>query len=81
MDPHLVRIPRLATFTARRLPRRHLQALGRQADGALDAEVLGLCALDELLADLFERRHFLARQGDADLVDGLRQRERRGGRC
>lgn len=40
MNPHLVHVPRLTTFTARRLSRRHLELLGRQADGALDAEVL-----------------------------------------
>ena len=29
VDPHLVRIPRLTPLSAGRLPRRHLQALGR----------------------------------------------------
>lgn len=78
MNSHLIRIPRLAPFTARRLPCRHLQTLGWQADGALNAEVLGLGALDELLADFFERGHLFARQGDADLVDGLTGKEEEG---
>ena len=42
-----------------------LEGLGRQADGALGAEVLGLGALDELLADLLERLHLARGQGDA----------------
>lgn len=78
MNSHLIRIPSLAPLTARRLPCRYLQALGRQADGALNAEVLGLGALDELLADFFERGHFFARQGDTDLVDGLTENEEEG---
>lgn len=50
MNPHLICIPRLATFTARCLPRRHLQALGRQPYGALDSEILRLGSLDQFLA-------------------------------
>lgn len=69
MDAHLIRIPRLTPLTARRLPRGNLQALGRKTDGALDAEVLALRALDELLADLFQALDFARCQGDADLVD------------
>ena len=53
MDPHLKRIPRLTALPTRRLPRRDLQDLGRQPHGALDAQVLGLGALDQLLADFF----------------------------
>lgn len=60
MNPHLVRIPRLTPFTARRLSRRHLQALRWQADRALDTEILGFGALDEFLADLFEGGHLFA---------------------
>lgn len=54
VNSHLVRVPRLASLTAGCLPRGHLQALRRQADGPLDAQVLGFCALDEFLADFFE---------------------------
>lgn len=71
MDPHLVHIPRLAALAARRLARRHLQALGRQPHGALDPEILGLGPLDQLLAHFFQRLHLARRQGDADFVDFL----------
>ena len=42
-----------------------LEGLGRQADGALGAEVLVLGALDELGADLLEGRDLARGQGDA----------------
>lgn len=42
-----------------------LEGLGGQADGALGAEVLGLGALNELLADLLEGLHLAGGQGDA----------------
>lgn len=71
MNAHLIRIPRLTPLTARRLPGRDLQALGRQADGALDAEILALGPLDQLLAYFFEALHFARGQGDADFVDFL----------
>ena len=71
MNAHLIRIPRLAPLAAGRLPRRDLQALGRQPDGALDAEVLALGPLDQLLAHLFQALHFARGQGDADFVDFL----------
>lgn len=54
VNAHLIRIPSLTPLTARGLPRGDLQTLGREADGALDAEVLALGALDELLAHLFQ---------------------------
>jgi hypothetical protein len=41
----------------------------RFLDGALDAEVLGLCAVDELGADLLEGLNLAGGEGDADLVD------------
>ena len=71
MDAHLICIPGLTPFTTRCLPRGNLQALGWETDGALDAEVLALGTLDELLADLFEALDFARCQGDADLVDFL----------
>lgn len=43
--------------------------LGGQADGALDAELLVLGTVDELLADLLERLDVAGGEGDADLVD------------
>jgi hypothetical protein len=51
---HLVRVPRLRSLSARRLARGDLQLLGGQADRALDAQVLGLGAVDQLLADFLE---------------------------
>ena len=79
MNAHLIRIPRLTPLTTRRLPRRDLQALGRETNGALDAEVLALGSLDQLLAYFFETLHFAGGQGDADFVDFLiesKERER-----
>ena len=52
-----------------RLTGRDLKDLGGETDGALDAEVLGLGAVDELLADLLEGRDLAGGEGDADLVD------------
>jgi len=66
---HLVHVPRLATLTAGCLTCGDLKSLGGQTDGTLDAEVLGLCALEEFGADLLEGLDFARGQGDADLVD------------
>ena len=71
MDPHLEHVPRLTALAARGLAGRDLERLGRQAHGALDAQVLGLGALEELGAHLFERGHFARGEGDADFVDFL----------
>lgn len=71
MNPHLIRIPRLTPLPTRRLPCRDLQLLSRQADGALDAQVLGFGTLEQFLADFLEGGDFAAGQGDADFVDGL----------
>jgi hypothetical protein len=68
-SPHLVHVPGLGALTARGLAGGDLQVLGGHADGALDAEVLGLGAVDELLADLLEGRDLARGEGDADLVD------------
>lgn len=68
-SPHLVHVPGLGALTARGLAGRDLQVLGGHADGALDAEVLGLGAVDELLADLLEGSDLAGGEGDADLVD------------
>lgn len=69
MDSHLVSIPGLGTLTTRSLAGGDLQLLGRQANGALDAQVLALGAVDQLLAHLLERLDVARGQRDADLVD------------
>ena len=69
MDAHLVGIPSLGTFTIGCFTRRDLQGPGWQTDGALDAELLVLGAVNELLAHLLERLDIARGQGDADLVD------------
>jgi len=71
VDSHLEAIPGLGTLTTGRLAGGDLQGLGWQADGAFDAEVLGLGALNELLANLLEGGDVAAGQGDADLVGFL----------
>lgn len=48
MDAHLKGIPGLGTLTTRGLAGGVLEDLGREADGALDAEVLALGTLDEV---------------------------------
>lgn len=73
VDAHLVEIPSLGTLTARGLTGGDLEVLGGQTDGALDAEVLALGALNELGADLLEGLDLAGGQGDTDLV-GLLQR-------
>ena len=72
MDPHLKRIPSLTTLTTRRLARSNLQDLGRKSHGSLNAQILALGTLDQLLADLLERLHLAGGEGDANLVDFLR---------
>lgn len=71
MDAHLVHVPGLGTLTTGCLSGRDLESLGGQADGSLDAQLLGLCTLQELRAHLLERLHFARGQGDANLVDFL----------
>jgi hypothetical protein len=71
MNPHLEGIPSLRSLTTGRLSGRDLQGLGWEADWALDTEVLGLGALDELLADFLEGGDFSACEGDADFVGFL----------
>jgi hypothetical protein len=69
VDAHLKGVPGLGTFTVRSLAGGDLQVLGGQADGALDAELLVLGTVDELLAHLLERLDVARGEGDADLVD------------
>ena len=68
MDAHLVAVPSLGTLTARGLAGGDLEGLGRQADGALNAKVLALGALEDLGADLLEDGDLARGEGDADLV-------------
>lgn len=64
MNAHLIGIPCLTPFTTRCLSRSDLQTLRRQAYGTFDSEVLGLCALNELLADLLEGLDLFRGEGD-----------------
>ena len=68
-SPHLKHIPGLGALTARRLAGGDLEVLGGQAHGALDAQVLVLGAVDELLADFLEGLDVARGEGYADLVD------------
>lgn len=74
MDSHLKSIPGLGTLTAGGLAGGDLEGLGWETDWALDAELLGLGALDELGADLLEGGDVAGGKGDADLVGFLRKK-------
>ena len=69
MDAHLKGVPGLGTLTVGGLTGGDLEDLGGETDGALDAELLVLGTVDELLADLLERLDVAGGEGDADLVD------------
>ena len=75
MDAHLVGVPGLGTLTVRGLTGGDLKDLGGETDGALDAKLLVLGTVDELLADLLEALDVAGGEGDADLepqsVNGL----------
>ena len=71
MDPHLERIPGLATLTIGRLAGCDLERLGGQTYGALDVQRLGASAVNELLAHLLERGNLARGEGDSDPVDFL----------
>lgn len=68
VNAHLEAVPGLGTLTARGLAGSDGQALGRQTDRALGAEVLVLGTVDDLGADLLEDLDLARRKGDADLV-------------
>jgi len=68
VDAHLVEIPRLGTFTVGCLTGVVTEGLGRETDGALDAELLLLCAADQFLAHLFDVGGALAGQSDPNAV-------------
>jgi nucleoid DNA-binding protein len=71
VNPHLISIPGLGTFTTRSLASRDGENLGWQADWSLDAEVLGFGAVNQLRAHLLQSFHIAAGEGDSDLVDLL----------
>jgi hypothetical protein len=72
VDSHLESVPGLGTLSAGRLSGGDLQSLGGETDGTLDAEILALGTLDELLADLLKGGDLSAGEGDTDLVGFLR---------
>ena len=51
MDPHLVEVPGLGTFTVRRLTGVDTERLSRKPNRTFDFDLLLLCPLDQLLAD------------------------------
>ena len=69
MDSHLKGVPGFGTLSVRSLTGGDTEVLGWETDWALDAEVLGLGALEELAADLLEGLDLARGEGDADLVD------------
>jgi hypothetical protein len=73
VNSHLESIPGLGTFSTGCLSGGDLESLGRETNGALDAEFLALGTLDELLADLLEGLDFAGGQGDANLMGFLRK--------
>jgi hypothetical protein len=75
VDAHLEAIPGLGTLTAGGLASGNGQVAAGQADGALDAQLLALRAVDELAADLLEGLDLAGGQGDADLVGWRERRE------
>jgi hypothetical protein len=68
VDAHLEAVPGLGTLAVGGLAGGDLQGAAGQADGALDAELLALRAVDQLAADLLEGLHLARGEGDADLV-------------
>jgi hypothetical protein len=68
VNSHLEGIPSLGAFTARRLSSGDLQTFGGKTNGAFDAEILRLGAVDKFLADFLQRRNLTASKGDSDLV-------------
>lgn len=71
MDAHLVLVPGLGTLTVGGLTGADVQALGGEADGALDLEGLGAGAVHEGSAHGLERGDLARGEGDTDLVDLL----------
>ena len=73
MDFHLEGIPSLTPLPTRCLPCGDFQTLGWDTDWTLDAQVLALGSLDELLADLFEALNLARCQGNANPMHFLQK--------
>jgi len=69
VNPHLETIPGLRTLTARSLTSGDFENLCGEANGALNAEGLGLGALDQVGGDFLQSLNLATGQGDADTVD------------
>ncbi len=69
VDAHLKVVPGLGTLTTGRLAGGVGKHLGREADGALNAELLVLRAVYEVGANLLEVLDVTRGKRDADLVD------------
>lgn len=74
MNSHLVHIPSFRAFTTRGLSCSDFKMLRWQTDWTLYTEILALCTLDELRADLLERLDIARSESDADFVDFLSHR-------
>ena len=71
VDSHLKGIPGLGALTAGGLAGGDLKGLGWEADWALDTEVLGLGAVNELSADFLKRGNFAGGEGDSNFMGFL----------
>jgi hypothetical protein len=71
VNAHLEHIPGLAPLTTRCFSGCDLQGFGGKTDGALDTQVLGFRALEELGAHFFQRGDFARGERNADFVDFL----------
>ena len=60
MNPHFEAVPSLGTLTTRGLAGGDLQHLGGESDGALDAEVLGPGAFNQVGGNLLQSLHLPA---------------------
>lgn len=69
VDLELVPVPSLGTLTTGSLTGGDLENLGGETDGALDAKLLLLSTVDEVVRELLEVLNGGASQGDPDLVD------------
>lgn len=71
MDAHLEAVPGLGALAVGGLAGGDLEGAAGQADGALDAQLLALGAVDQLAAHLLEGLDLAGGEGDADLVGFL----------
>lgn len=68
VDPHLVAIPSLRTFTTGSLSGGDLEMLGREPDWTAHPKFVRLGTVNEFCADLLENLDLARRQRDADFV-------------